>query len=75
MYGKKHSIATKQTISDKLSKHTNGVGIYDLNDNLLSSFKNNSDMAKHLAISKVTVGNYLNNGLIYNKLYKFKVNK
>ncbi len=34
MYGKKHSELTKDKISDKLSRYPNGVGIYDLRDNL-----------------------------------------
>jgi response regulator of citrate/malate metabolism len=59
---------------DKMSKHPEGVGIYDLNDNLISKFKNNVELAKHLNISRVTVGKYLNSGLIYNKTYRFKVN-
>lgn len=49
------------------------VGIYDLNDNLISKFKNNVELGKHLNISKVTVGKYLNSGLVYNKTYRFKV--
>jgi len=75
MYGRKHSALTKLNISNKMSKYTEGVGIYDLNDNLISKFKNNVELAKHLNISRVTVGKYLNSGLIYNKTYRFKVNK
>lgn len=41
MFGKQHSEAAKKSISDKISKHPNGVGIYDLNGNLISKFKNN----------------------------------
>ncbi len=33
MYGKQHCNTTKEKISDKISKHPNGVGIYDLSDN------------------------------------------
>ena len=62
MYGKIHSDFTKKIISDRLSKHINGVGIYDLNDNLISKFKDNVELAKHLKISKVTVGKHLNSG-------------
>ena len=58
-----------------MSKQLEGVGIYDLNDNLVSKFRNNVELAKHLNISKVTVGKYLNSGLIYNKTYRFKINK
>ena len=75
MYGKSHSRLTKQKISDNKSSHSKGVGIYDLDDNLISKFKNNVELAYHLNISKVTVGKYLNSGFIYNKLYLFKVNK
>jgi group I intron endonuclease len=75
MFGKKHSEATKEVISSKINKHPYGVGIYDLNDNLISKFKNNAKLAQHLNISRVTVGKYLNSGLVYNKIYRFKVNK
>ena len=74
MFGKKHSDLTKQKISNKMSKHFNGVGIYDLNDNLVLKFRNNSELARHLKISRVTVAKYLNSGLVYNKTYRFKVN-
>ena len=75
MFGKVHSALSKKRISDKLSKHPYGVGIYDLNDNLISRFKNNSELAKSLNISRVTVARYLNSGVVYNKVYRFKVNK
>ena len=71
MFGKQHSEETKKKISDRISKHPNGVGIYDLNNNLIKNFKNNIELAKHLNISKVTVGKYLNS--IKNQ-YRFKVN-
>ena len=74
MFGKQHSEITKQKISDKMTKHLNEVGIYDLNDSLISEFKNNVELAKHLNICKVTVGKYLNSGVVYNKIYCFKVN-
>lgn len=74
MFGKVHSSTTKEKISDKISKHIDGIGIYYLNDNLISKFKNNVELAKHLNISRVTVGKYLNSGLVYNKMYRFKIN-
>jgi group I intron endonuclease len=73
MFGKKHSELTKAKISVKKNKYPLGVGIYDLDDNLIFKFKNNVELAKHLNISKVTVGKYLNSSLIYNKTYRFKV--
>jgi group I intron endonuclease len=74
LFGKEHSSLTRQRISDKMSKHPEGVGIYDLDNNLMAKFKNNVELAKHLNISRVTAGKYLNSGLIYNKTYRFKVN-
>ena len=72
MFGRKHNEATKTIMSEKKNKYPLGVGIYDLDGNLVSKFKNNVELAKHLNISKVTVGKYLNFGLVYNKTYRFK---
>ncbi len=74
MYGKQHSSVTNKKISDSISKYVHGVGIYDLSDNLISEFKNNVELAKHLNVSRVTVSKYLNSGLVYKKAYCFKVN-
>jgi DNA invertase Pin-like site-specific DNA recombinase len=96
-FGIKHREATKAIMSEKKNKYSLGVGIYDLDDNLILKFNNNVELAaivavikkkifffirptpyplvgvaKHLGISKVTVGKYLNSGLIYNKIYRFK---
>jgi group I intron endonuclease len=73
MFGKKHSEQTKGLISKRMSKYPLGVGIYDLDDNLISKFNNNSELARHLNISRVTVGKNLNKGLIYKNIYRFKV--
>ena len=72
MFGRKHSEVTKDNISSKLSKYPLGVGIYDLDNNLIAQFRNNVELAKYLDISRVTVGKSLNSGGIYNKLYYFK---
>lgn len=72
MFGKKHSETSKAIMSDKKNKYSLGVGIYDLDNKFISKFKNNVELAKHLNISKVTVGKYLNSGLVYNKTYYFK---
>lgn len=65
MFGKKHNETTKKKIiSDKISKYLNGVGIYDLDDNLVFKFKNNSVLVKYLKISRVTVGKSLKSGQI-----------
>ena len=72
MFGKKHSEAAKASMSQKKNKYPLGVGIYDLDDNLIFKFNNNVELAKHLGISKATVGRYLNSNLVYNKTYQFK---
>nr|YP_010722995.1 homing endonuclease [Leptographium procerum]WDW21000.1 homing endonuclease [Leptographium procerum]WDZ67182.1 homing endonuclease [Leptographium procerum] len=72
MFGRKHSEEAKKNIALKQSKYENGVGIFDLEDNLLYKFINNVELAKHLNISKVTVGKYLNNNLVYKNKFKFK---
>ena len=38
MFGKQHSEKTKKKISDKISKHPYGVGIYSLNNNLIKKW-------------------------------------
>ena len=58
-----------------MNRYTNGVGIYDLSDNLVLKFKSNTKLANHLNISKVTVSKCLNSGNIYANKYRFIVNK
>ena len=72
MYGKKHSDITKSLMASKKNKYANGVGIFDLDNNLIEKFNNNVELGKYLSITKVTVGKYLNNDLIYNNKYRFK---
>jgi NUMOD1 domain len=61
-------------MSIKKNKYSLGVGIYDLENNLVKKFNNNVELAEYLNISKTTVGKYLNSGKILNKIYCFKVN-
>jgi len=72
MFGKTHSEETKKIMATKKNKYLNGVGIFDLNGNLIEKFDNNVELAKYLDISKVTVGKYLNNNLIFQDKYRFK---
>jgi group I intron endonuclease len=74
MYGKTHTKETKELIRNGMKKYSNGVGIYDLDNNLIKSFDYAVDLADYLKVSKVTVSKYLNKGLVYNKMYYFKVN-
>ena len=41
MFGKKHSETTRAVMSEKKNKYPLGVGIFDLEGNLISKFKNN----------------------------------
>jgi group I intron endonuclease len=72
MYGKSHSEEAKAIMRERRNKYSLGVGLFDLEGNLISKFKNNVELAKHLNISKVTVGKYLTSNLIYNNSYYFK---
>jgi hypothetical protein len=72
MYGKTHSEATKDEMRKRKNKYPLGVGIFDLEGNLISKFENNVELAKHLKISKVTVWKYLNTNLIYGNSYYFR---
>lgn len=72
MFGKTHSEESKKIMATKKNKYLNGVGIFDLNGNLIKKFDNNVELGKYLDISKVTVGKYLNNNLIYKDKYRIK---
>jgi len=74
MFGRKHSLATKLLISRNMSKYLGGVGLYDVDNNLLKTFNNNVELATYLKISKTTVGRYIKSGKLYNKVYYFKTN-
>lgn len=54
MYGKSHSEESKKLMAIKKNKYLKGVGILDLNDNLIKKFSNNVELANYLGISKVT---------------------
>jgi group I intron endonuclease len=74
MFGKTHSEKTKDLMRSKKVKYPNGVGVYDLDDNLVKSFDYASDLAIYLNVSKVTVSKYINNGGIFQGKYYLKVN-
>jgi len=74
MYGKQHTKEDKELMRYSKKKYSNGVGIYDIHNNLINSFDYATDLASHLNISKVNLSKYLNKGLVYNKIYYFKVN-
>jgi len=75
IYGKKHTEATKLLMSQNKKKYPFGVGIYDLNFNLIKRFNQNVELARHLNVSKVTVGKYIKTGKVFNDLYYIKINK
>ena len=58
----------------KKVKYPNGVGIYDLDNNLVKSFDYAPDIAIYLNVSKVTVSKYINRGLVFKGKYYLKIN-
>jgi group I intron endonuclease len=74
MFGKTHSAKPKDLMRSKKVKYINGVGIYDLENNLVKSFDYASDLAIYLNVSKVTVSKYINKGLGFQGKYYLKVN-
>jgi len=71
MFNKKHNIESKQKISAALSKTP--LGLYDLNNNLIKSFKNQVEIAIEYSVFKGTVGRYLKSGKIF--LGKYYIRK
>lgn len=74
MYGKTHTIETRELLRKQKKKYVEGVGIYDLNNNLIKSFDYARDIADYLNISKKTVSRYINKGRIYKNCYLLKIN-
>ena len=73
MFGKTHSEKTKELIRSKRVKYPNGVGIYDLDNNMIKRFDYASDLAIYLNVSKVTVSKYINKGLVFQGKYYLKL--
>jgi len=63
MFNKKHSSEVKKKISDALSK--NPIGLYDKNNNLLRTFKNQVELASEYNLYKGTIGRYLKMGKLF----------
>jgi group I intron endonuclease len=74
MFDKTHSEETKNLMRSKKVKYPNGVGIYDLDNNLIKRFYYASDLDIDLNVSKVTVSKYINSGLVFQGKYYLKVN-
>jgi group I intron endonuclease len=74
MFGKTDSAKTKDLMRSKKVKYPNGVGIYDLDNDLVKSFDYDSDLAIYLNVSNVTVSKYINKGLVFKGKYYLKVN-
>lgn len=56
-------------------KYPFGVGLYDLNNNLIKKYNNNILLTIYLNISKTTVGKYIKLVKVFNNLYFFLINK
>ena len=74
MYGKKHTLETKQKMS--LAKSKFYLGLFDIDNNLIKTFINQLELAKYLNLSKMTISRYLKSGkLLLNKFFIRKINK
>lgn len=74
MYGKNHTIKTKEKMSLAKSKIT--LGLFDINNHLIKTFKNQLELAKYLNLSKSTISRYFNSGnLLLNKYFIREINK
>ena len=62
-------------MANNKQKYPFGVGIYDLESNLIKRFNQNVQLARYLAISKTTVGKYIKTGKMFNGLYYIKINQ
>lgn len=72
MYGKNHSIETKEKMS--LVKSKIPLGLFDINNNLIKTFKNQIELAKHLNLNKSTISRYLKSGnLLLSKYFIRKI--
>lgn len=69
MFGKTHTIETKNKISTKKSTP---VILYNNNGYILT-FKNNIQLAEFIGCNKSTVGRYIKSGKCYKGLYYFKI--
>lgn len=68
MFNKKHTIETKVKISIALSKTP--LGLYDIKNNLIKSYKNQVELAAVFNLYKGTIGRYLKSGkLLLGKYY------
>jgi group I intron endonuclease len=77
MFGKTHSEKLQIFfffLRNNKVKYSNGVGIYDLDNNIVKSFDYASYLAIYLNVSKVTVSKYIKNGLVFKGKYYLKVN-
>lgn len=70
MFGKTHTDATKALLSEKKSKFV--VSMFDKDYQLLQSFSNNVELARHLDCHKGTIGRYITSQKLYKGLYYFK---
>ena len=62
MFNKKHKIESKYKISAALSKTP--LGLYDLNNSLIISFKNQIELDNEYGLFNGTIGRYLKSGRV-----------
>lgn len=73
MFNKKHKNFSKKKISIALSKTP--LGLYDIENNLINSFKNQVELAAEFSMFKGTIGRYIKSGKLFlGKYYIRKLN-
>lgn len=73
IWGRKHTKATQTLIRNNKYRYPFGVGISDLNCNLVKRFNQNVELANYLNVSKVTLGKYIKTVNIFKGLYYIKI--
>jgi group I intron endonuclease len=67
MFGKNHTVETRKKISEVMSK--NPLALYDLENNLIKTFRNQVELAAEFGVHKTTVSRKVRSGKIFNKKY------
>ena len=69
MFGKTHTKFTKHIMSIK--KSIRPIGLYDENNNIISKYSNQVELAKKFGVHKGTISKYIKSGKLFkNKFYK-----
>jgi len=75
MFNKKHKIESREKISIALSKSKTPLGLYNIEKNLVKSFKSQVELAAEFCMFKGTIGRYIKSSKLFlGKYYIRKLN-